>query len=241
MRINQDTCIGCGQCVPYCPVNAITITDLSFGLISFDDCVECGVCLRNADCPTDSIEQNDCPWPRSVRVNFSNPLAEHKETRIPGRGTEEMKTNDVTGRFKYGEVGIAFEVGRPGIGARLYDVEKLTLAMATLGIRLEPNNPLTHLITDKERGLLNPEVLNEKVLSAIVEFTIPINRTEEVLKRAKEIASTIGTVFSVDLICKVEPDGSVPVVPLINNLGIPMSKNGKNNLGLGKPLFMEEV
>jgi hypothetical protein len=113
--------------------------------------------------------------------------------------------------------------------------------MATLGIRLEPNNPLTHLIIDKEKGLLDPEVLNEKVLSAIVEFTIPINRTEEVLKRAKEIANTLGTVFSVDLICKVEPDGSVPVVPLINNLGIPMSKNGKNNLGLGKPLFMEEV
>jgi len=241
MKINQDTCMGCGQCVPYCPVKAITITDLSYGFIVFDDCVECGVCLRNADCPTDSIEQNDCPWPRSVRVNFSNPLAEHKETRIPGRGTEEMKTNDVTGRFKFGEVGIAFEVGRPGIGARLFEVEKLTVAMAMMGIRLEPNNPLTHLIVDKDKGLLNPEVLNEKVLSAIVEFTIPINRTEEVLKSAKEIASTMGTVFSVDLICKVEPDGSVPVVPIIKNLGIPMSINGKNNLGLGRPLFMEEV
>ncbi|HBY01311.1 MAG TPA: 4Fe-4S ferredoxin, partial [Rikenellaceae bacterium] len=127
-------------------------------------------------------------------------MAEHKETRIPGRGTEEMKTNDVTGRFKYGEVGIAFEVGRPGIGARLFEVEKLTVAMARLGIRLEPNNPLTHLIVDEDKGLLNPEVLNEKVLSAIVEFTIPIDRTEEVLKIGKEIASTMGTVFSVDLI-----------------------------------------
>ncbi|HCS40149.1 MAG TPA: 4Fe-4S ferredoxin [Anaerolineaceae bacterium] len=241
MIINQDTCIGCGQCVQYCPVRAITMTDQSFALIAFDDCVECGVCLRNSDCPTDSIEQNDCPWPRSIRVNFSNPLAEHKETRIPGRGTEEMKTNDVTGRFKNGEVGIAFEVGRPGIGARLFEVEKLTVAMARLGIRLEPNNPLTHLIVDEDKGLLNPEVLNEKVLSAIVEFTVPINRTEEVLISAKEIASTMGTVFSVDLICKVEPDGSVPVVPFINNMGIPLSENGKNNLGLGKPLFMEEV
>lgn len=240
MRINQDTCIGCEQCVPYCPVGVITMNDSSAVSIDFDECVECGVCLRNSNCPTDSIEQNDCPWPRSVRVNFSNPLAEHKETRIPGRGTEEMKTNDVTGRFKYGYVGIAFEVGRPGIGARLCEVEKLTKAMAGLGISLEPNNPLTHLIVDQKKGLLNTEAISEKVLSAIVEFTIPIERTEEVLRKAQEVAATMETVFSVDLICKVKPDGSIPVIPFINNLGIQLSVNGKNNLGLGKPLFLEE-
>jgi len=239
MIINQDTCLGCGECIPYCPVNAITLTGDSTAIIDFDECVECGVCLRNANCPTDSIVQNECPWPRSVRLNFSNPLAEHKETRIPGRGTEEMKTNDVTGRFKYGEVGIAFEVGRPGTGARLYEVEKLSIAMAELGISLESQNPLTHLIINKEKGLINPEVLSEKVLSAIVEFTIPIARTAEVLRKAQEVASTMGTLFSVDLICKVHPDGTVPVLPFIKDLGIPLSINGKNNLGLGKPYFKE--
>ena len=236
MRINQDTCIECGQCTPYCPVEAISVS-----AIDFDECVECGVCLRNANCPTDSIEQNACPWPRSVRVDFSNPMVEHKETRIPGRGTEEMKTNDVTGRFKYGEVGIAFEVGRPGMGTRMREVEKLTMAMAELGVQLEPQNPLTHLVVNKETGSINPEVLDEKVLSAIVEFVIPIEKAPEVLRKAQEVAVTMDTVFSVDLISKVQPDESVPVIQSMKDLGIPLSINGKNNVGLGKPLYKEAL
>jgi NAD-dependent dihydropyrimidine dehydrogenase PreA subunit len=239
MNIIQDICSGCEQCVPYCPVGAISMNEAQVAEIGFDECVECGVCLRNASCPTDAIEQNTCPWPRSVRLNFSNPMAEHKETRIPGRGTEEMKTNDVTGRIQTGSVGIAFEVGRPGIGTRLREVQKLTTAMADLGVKLEPQNPLTHLVVDKERGLINPEVLDEKVLSAIVEFTLPIERTREILDKAKEVAKTLDTVFSVDLICKVQPDDSVPVVKILKGIGIPLSINGKNNVGLGKPLFKE--
>ena len=241
MRIDPDTCIGCGQCIPYCPMGAIHLNDEDVSEIDWDECVECGVCLRNADCPVDAIMETENPWPRSVRGFFSNPLAEHKETRIPGRGTEEMKTNDVTGRFKYGEVGLAMEVGRPGTGTRFRDVQILTMAVAELGIRLEPQNPLTHLIVDQEKGLLNPEVLDEKVLSAIVEFTVPIEKVQAVVQRLRELEGQLNTVFSVDLICKVQPDGSVPTVPLMEELGIPLSVNGKNNVGLGRPYFEEAL
>jgi NAD-dependent dihydropyrimidine dehydrogenase PreA subunit len=239
MRIDPDICIGCGQCVPYCPMGAIHLTEGGVFEIDFEECVECGVCLRNADCPTDAIIETENPWPRSVRGFFSNPLTEHKETRIPGRGTEEMKTNDVTGRFKYGQVGMAMEVGRPGIGARFRDIQILTMAMAELGIRLEPENPLTFLIVDQGKGLLNPDVLDEKVLSAIVEFTVPIEAVPAVVERLREVEGQLNTVFSVDLICKVRPDGLVPTVPLIDRLGLPLSVNGKNNVGLGRPYFEE--
>ena len=241
MKIDPDTCSGCEQCIPYCPMGAIHLTDEEVSEIDWDECVECGVCLRNADCPTDSIVETENPWPRSVRGFFSNPLAEHEETRIPGRGTEEMKTNDVTGRFKYGQVGMAMEVGRPGTGARFRDVQMLIAAMAGLGIRLEPQNPVTFLIVDEEKGLLSPDVLDEKVLSAIVEFTIPIEKVPAVIERLRQVEGQLDTVFSVDLISKVHPDGTVPTVPLMERLGIPLSVNGKNNVGLGRPLFEEEL
>ena len=74
-----------------------------------------------------------------------------------------MKTNEVTGRFKSGEVGIAIELGRPGTGARFRDVEKVTQAVAKLGVELEPQNPLTFLITDSTTGRIDEDVLDEKV------------------------------------------------------------------------------
>jgi len=40
----------------------------------------------------DAIVDEVYQWPRSVRSAFSNPLVLHKETRVPGRGTEEVKT-----------------------------------------------------------------------------------------------------------------------------------------------------
>ena len=65
MKIDPDTCIGCEQCIPYCPMGAIHLTDEEVSEIDRDECVECGVCLRSADCPTDAILETENPWPRS--------------------------------------------------------------------------------------------------------------------------------------------------------------------------------
>ncbi|HID86826.1 MAG TPA: 4Fe-4S ferredoxin [Anaerolineae bacterium] len=238
MRINPDACTGCELCLPYCPMGAISMAE-GRAKIDRDECVECGVCLRSAGCPADAFVEEELSWPRSVRAVFSNPLFEHRETRIPGRGTEEVKTNDVTGRFRRGYAGVAVELGRPGTGARFRDVERVTRAMAAMGVKFEPNNPVTFLMVDQRRGRLNPELLDEKVLSAIVEFTVPLGRLPAVLTRLREVAREVETVFSLNVICKVEPDDSVPTVPLIEGLGIPLSINGKNCVGLGRPLFVE--
>jgi hypothetical protein len=207
-----------------------------FSVIDEDECVECSVCLRSGCCPTEALYQPELVWPRTVRKNFSDPLKIHPETRIPGRGTEEMKTNEVTGRYRSGTYGMAFELGRPGVGTRFSDVEKVAKALAALGITFEEKNPVTKLMVDREKGLVNPEVLNEKVLSAIVEFMIPAEKLSQVLEVLDRVSQEINTVFSGDIISRVGEDGSVPYMKAIQGRGRFLSINGKSNVGLGRPL-----
>ena len=106
MQIDKETCIGCEECHPYCPVGAISTIECEDGDVSEIDqaeCVECGSCFkRSGVCPVDAVYMPKLEWPRSVREPFSNPDAKHPSTTGQGRGTEEMKTNEVTGRYRFG-------------------------------------------------------------------------------------------------------------------------------------------
>lgn len=148
-----------------------------------------------------------------------------------------MKTNDVTGRYLDDYIGVGMELGRPGTGTYLKETEKAIKKLVRMGVSLEPLNPLTQLIENKETGELRKEVLNEKVLSTIVEFTIPIGRAQEVFTAVKEITREIDTVFSLDLICKVALDESIPILKEIEEAGLFRSINGKINVGLGRPFY----
>jgi ferredoxin len=201
--------------------------------IILERCVECGTCKRMLVCPTDAIKETRLVWPRSIRRFFSDPLSEHKETGIPGRGTEEMKTNDVTERFDYGEAGFSIELGRPSTGAALRDIEKVSTALAKLNVEFEPQNPLTYLMKNKETGELRDDIRNERVLSAIIEFKVPLELVEIVLGTLQKVTENIGTVFSVGVACRVSPDGSIPVATIIEKAGLRMYPNGKTNVGLG--------
>lgn len=240
MRIDFDVCIGCGQCVPYCPVGAISLEGDLFE-IDFDECAECGSCLRVADCPVDAIFQQELEWPRTVRSILSDPLTIAEESGISGRGTEEMKTNEVTGRFKFGFVGVAIELGRPILGARFYDVEKVAQAVAGLGVEFERMNPTTSLMSDPRNGKFKQDILNEKVLSAILEFGLDLKALPELLEILEKVSGEIDTVFSLDIATRVNPDGSVPTAPFIEAAGLWIAPNGKTNVGLGRPLYQEDA
>lgn len=240
MYIDEKLCIACQKCIPYCPVEAIA-NNKEKGLVEivYDECVECGVCKYSEVCPVDALIQQEMEFPRILRSQFSNPLIAHPDTGVPGRGTEEMKTNEVTGRFKKGMAGVAIEVGRPGIGTRLYDVEKIAMSLAPLGVNFEPQNPVTFLMSDKSTGKMRKDVLNEKALSAIIEFDIPQSKLEAVFNALKEVTPKIDTVYSLDLACRLE-DGFNPVVEVAVKSGFKVSINGKTNVGLGKPLIKED-
>jgi hypothetical protein len=233
MLIDEQSCSGCGECVPYCVVGAISLDDGDgIARVDLDGCVECSACVRAGVCATDSFYQQELEWPRVLRAQFSDPLGVHPKTGIPGRGTEEIKTNDVTDRVRPGYAGMAVELGRPSVGARLADVEKVAMALSRIGVEHEPKNPVTFLMTDTSTGKLQDEVLGEKVLSGIVEFIVPQSRVVEVLGALREVAPTLDTVFSVDLAVRYEPDGSAPIAKIVEEAGFPLSINGKTNVGM---------
>lgn len=231
MLIDEQLCSGCGECVPYCVVGAIALGEDGVSKISQDGCVECQACLRAEVCPTDAIYQQPLEWPRILRAQFSDPLGVHPKTGIPGRGTEEIKTNDITDRVKPGFAGMAVEVGRPSVGTRLAEVEKIAMALSKIGVKQEPANPVTFLMVDEETGKMQDDVLQEFVLSAIIEFIVPQSKVVKVLDTLKDVAPGIDTVFSVDLAVRYEPDGSVPIEKVVKDAGYYLAPNGKVNVG----------
>ena len=233
MKIDREKCIGCELCLPWCPGSAIRMDGKKAEII-WDECTECGVCKRVNICPKDAIYQQPLEWPRSVRAVYSDPLNVHKETGLAGRGTEEIKTNDVTGRFKRGELGIAIEIGRPNIGARLRDLQRYSRALAQNGIAFEPANPLTKLI-DPVTGDLPAEIVDEKVISAIIEFAIPEEKLDDILAIIDGVTKEVGTVISLDIASRVNEDGTWPSVKHMERLGRYHRPNAKINVGLGKP------
>jgi hypothetical protein len=230
--------------------------------INSDECVECFTCYRGMSkehlnpvfvravrktaqffrfrfdpepdiCPTDAIVPEELSWPRVVRRAFSDPQVPHESTGIHGRGTAEVKTNDVTDRVKEGEAGFVVEFGRPGIGARFRDIERVTKALAELGVEFESNNPVTSLMTDRSRGLIRPEILNEKVLSAIVEIKTSLDDVTSVLKRIKELSREVATVVSLGVSTRCGQDGEDRLGEILEREGYPTYR-GKTNLGLGR-------
>jgi predicted molibdopterin-dependent oxidoreductase YjgC len=203
--------------------------------IDLDECVECGVCIKAGVCPTESLaHEATLSEGRQLRKTFSDPWVTHPSTNVLGRGTEEMKTNEVTNRFGKGVCGMAAELGRPGIGTRFTDVEKVAKACAACGVEFEPCNPVTALMTDKSKGTIKPEFLNEKVLSAIVEFICPNEKVVPVLQAVKKVSGELDTVFSLEVCCLVDDDGTFPMYELIAKAGFTPSLNGKTNIGLGR-------
>lgn len=264
MKINPDKCVACGNCTYVCPMGAISIDPaLNRATIHRDECVECYACYNGLSrehlpaplvrtvrkllhlgrvrfdpepdiCPTAAFEPEDLQWPRVVRRAFSDPRATHESTGVQGRGTEEVKTNDVTGRVQWGEVGFTIEFGRPGIGVWLRDIQKMTWALARAGVAFEKRNPFTLLMTDVTTGTLRDDILNEKVLSAIVEIKVPVARTEEILQLVHEVEREVETVVSIGVGTRCDENGEDSLVaPILERMGYKLER-AKTNTGLGR-------
>jgi ferredoxin len=54
VKVNADECVGCENCVPVCPTEAITIVD-GKAVIDQKKCNQCLTCIE--ECPTDAIHE----------------------------------------------------------------------------------------------------------------------------------------------------------------------------------------
>jgi NAD-dependent dihydropyrimidine dehydrogenase PreA subunit len=240
--IDHETCIGCGNCVFTCTVEAIRLND-DKAEIDREGCVECGNCLRIAGCPTDALQQDELTWPRIVRKYFSDNQfqwpVEMRFTTGYGRGTEECKTNDRTGKFKRGEVGVMVELGRPNTATSLRNAEKVIQTLMKAGAEMAQKSPITALLGDVQKGFLREEIRDERVLSCIVEAKVKLQNLEKALTLLKQVSSELDTVFSLGLVTRMEDGFNSPIEPVLKKMGLQVRPNAKINVGLGRPLFQD--
>ncbi len=238
MDINREVCVGCGRCQPYCPIGAISFKERR-STVDQEVCYECGNCLRVEVCPVDAIAESThvYDYPRAIRKYFSDPNSTHALTGMSGRGTEETKSNDITLRCGPGEVGIAIEVGRPNLGMNLADIQKITRALARNKITgIEEKNPIQSLIENHETGDLKPELLNESLLSAIIEIQLKPEGLRNVLRTLREVAAELDGVFSLDVYTMLDKGLTIPadILEAIEAEGFSWRPNAKINMGLGR-------
>ncbi len=264
MKINSEKCVACGNCTYVCPMGAIYIDQtIHRATINRDECVECYACFNGLSqehlnpvfvravrkvfqtlrlrfdpepdvCPTAAFEPEELAWPRMVRRAFSDPRVPHESTGVHGRGTEEVKTNDVSGRVQVGEVGFTIEFGRPGVGVRFRDIQKMCTALAQAGVACEKKNPVTSLMSDVSTGSIREDILDEKVLSAIVEIKVSLERAEEIVRLVWDVEKQISTVVALGVGVRCDSDGEENVVaPMLEKLGYKLER-AKTNIGLGR-------
>jgi hypothetical protein len=237
--------------------------DIRRATINRDECVECYACYNGLSqehlnptmvrlmrrafqalrlrfdpepdvCPTAAFEPEELVWPRVVRRAFSDPRVPHESTGVEGRGTEEVKTNDVSGRVGVGEVGFTIEFGRPSVGVWFRDIQRMCWALAKTGVQFEKKNPVTSLMTDIETGTLREDILGEKLMSAIVEIKVPVERTEEIIRLVWEVEKQIDTVVAIGVGTRCDENGEeVVVAPILERLGYRLER-AKTNIGLGR-------
>lgn len=264
MIIDPAKCVACGNCTYICTMGAIHIDPAARrATIDADECVECYACYNGMSqehlppgliralrgflkllrlrfepepdiCPTAALESDELAWPRMVRRAFSDPRVPHESTGVQGRGTEEVKSNDVSGRIQRGDAGLTIEFGRPGVGVRFHEIQLMTRALAAAGVDFERKNPVTSLMVDEKTGSIREDILGEKVLSAIVEIKVAAHRTEEIISIVHAVEKALSTVIAIGVGARCDDDGEErTIAPILERSGYRLER-AKTNAGYGR-------
>ena len=80
-HIRAIDCVGCGKCLPACPVDAIVGAQQFLHTVLIDECIGCGLCVD--PCPMDCIDiiQN----PQADAPHFKKILADQARIRYQAK------------------------------------------------------------------------------------------------------------------------------------------------------------
>ena len=84
------------------------------------------------------------------------------------------------------------------------------------------------------RSDIREDILDEKIMSAIVEIKVPVERTEDIVRMVHEVEKQVDTVVSlgVGVRCDEHGDDNL-VLPILEKLGY-HPERAKTNTGLGR-------
>ena len=114
------------------------------------------------------------------------------------------------------------------------EIQQMCQRLGAAGVSFEKRNPITSLMTDVGSGTLREDILGEKVMSAIVEIKVPVERTEEIVRLVWEVEKELDTVVALGVGTRCGADGEDEVLaPILERLGYKLER-AKTNTGLGR-------
>jgi hypothetical protein len=231
-EINEEVCVECQTCYKGMSVENLPQQPARFlrGLLSI---FKLRFQAEPDICPSGAITQNELTWPRVLRRTFSDPQMPHESTGVGGRGTQEVKVNDVKERVKEGEVGFTVEFGRPGVGAYFRDLDKVCRLLAKMQVKFQPENPVTALMSDVKTGKLQDDILDEKVMSCILEFKTDIAEMPDILRAIEREVNQLDTVVAMGVAVRCDSRGNDAVRDQLVTMGF-NAWRAKINIGLGR-------
>ncbi len=103
-----------------------------------------------------------------------------------------------------------------------------------------PQNPIAALVDDPETGALKHDILNEKVISCVIEFLLPNDAAEELVEMVGELAGEVESVFSLSVALRADEQGE-PHFEEIFGPDVSHLPNAKVNLGVSQYVGGGEV
>jgi hypothetical protein len=114
------------------------------------------------------------------------------------------------------------------------EIQLMCWALADAGVTFEKRNPITSLMTDVPTGTLREDILNEKLMSAIVEIKVPVERVEEIVRLVWDVEKRVDTVVALGVGTRCDDNGEDNIVaPVLEKLGYSLER-AKTNIGIGR-------
>ena len=109
----------------------------------------------------------------------------------------------------------------------------MTRELAKMDLTFEKRNPVTNLMTNPSAGDIREDILNEKILSAIVEFKTSMKNVPAVLRKIREVAKRLDTVVAIGAAARCDENGDNELEEILRQEEFDFVR-GKTNLGLGR-------